>query len=178
MSFDAHANLASSLVSVAPSPATSGTSLAVQPGQAAYFPAVPFNCTVCPVGVLPSPLNAEIVRVTSIAGDIFTIIRAQEGTTAMPIAEGYYIGNSITVKTLTDIQNAIVNYVTPPPVNDYDAAPHPSIAFDSSYIYWTDAANSWLRAAGAKWSSAFTYLRPDGTSTFLRPDGTSLYVRP
>lgn len=107
MSFDVHTNLASSLVVTAPSPATSGTSLTVTAGQGAYFPTAPFNCTVCPAGVLPTPLNAEIVRVTAIVGDTFTITRAQESTTAMPIAVGYFIANSITAKDITDIEAGV-----------------------------------------------------------------------
>lgn len=107
MAFDAHANLASSLVVTPPSPATSGTSLTVTAGQGALFPAVPFNCTVCPAATFPTTTNAEIVRVTAIVGDTFTITRAQESTTAKAILTGYFIGNSITVKVLTDIENAI-----------------------------------------------------------------------
>lgn len=106
-SFDAHANLASSLVVTPPSPATSGTSLTVTAGQGALFPAAPFNCTVCPASTFPTTVNAEIVRVTAIVGDVFTITRAQESTTAKAILTGYFIGNSITVKVLTDIENAI-----------------------------------------------------------------------
>lgn len=106
MAFDAHANLANSLVAVAPSPDTSGTSLEVSPGQGTLFPAAPFNCIVCPANTLPTQANAEIVRVTAVVGDAFTIIRAQEGTSAKNIAAGYYIANAITVKTLTDVEAA------------------------------------------------------------------------
>lgn len=107
MAFDAHANLASSLVVTPPSPATSGTSLTVTAGQGTLFPAVPFNATVCPASTFPTTANAEIVRVTNISSDTLTITRAQEGTSAMPIAAGYFIGNSITAKVLTDIESAI-----------------------------------------------------------------------
>jgi hypothetical protein len=85
MSFDSHANLAASLVAVAPSPASSGTSLTVTAGQGALFPAAPFNCIVCPANTMPSTTNAEIVRVTNVAGDVFTISRHQEGTSARSI---------------------------------------------------------------------------------------------
>lgn len=107
MPFDAHANLAGSLVVVAPSPDTSGTTLEVVAGEGALFPAVPFNCTVMPANTMPTQANAEIVRVTNITGDVFTITRAQEGTTAKPIAIGYFIANSITVKDITDIEDAV-----------------------------------------------------------------------
>ena len=104
--FDAHANLAYSLVVTAPSPPTSGTTLTVSAGQGALFPAAPFNCTVWPAGVQPLTTNAEIVRVTNIATDTFTITRAQESTTAMPIAAGYQIANTATAKVFTDIEAA------------------------------------------------------------------------
>ena len=116
MSYDAHANFASSLVVTAPVPATSGTSLTVTTGEASRFPAVPFNATVLPANTMPTPLNAEIVRVTAIVGDTLTITRAQESSTAMPIAAGYYIANTITVKTITDIESAVGSSMTQPQV--------------------------------------------------------------
>jgi hypothetical protein len=105
--FDAHANLAKSTVATAPSPALTGTSLTVAAGQAVRFPVAPFNCTVWPTGVDPTFTNAEIVRVTAIAGDVFTIVRAQEGTTARAIVVGDNIANTATVKVFTDIQTAV-----------------------------------------------------------------------
>jgi hypothetical protein len=104
---DAHANFAYSLVATAPVPAVAGLSLVVTAGQGALFPATPFNCTVWPAGVLPISTNAEIIRVTAIAGDTFTIVRAQEGSTAVAIAAGYQIANTITVKCLDDIENSV-----------------------------------------------------------------------
>lgn len=108
--FDAHKNLAVSTVATAPVTPTAGTTLIVAAGEGARFPAVPFNATTWPVGTIPTPLNAEIVRVTAISTDTFTIVRAQEGTTAMPVsitAPGYYIAETITAKILTDVEAAI-----------------------------------------------------------------------
>ena len=101
---DAHANLATSLVTTAPSPAASGTSLTVTSGQGSRFPTPPFNATCWPAGQAPDPTNAEIVRVTARTGDTFTITRAQEGTTAQAIAVGYQIVATITAKTLQDLE--------------------------------------------------------------------------
>ncbi len=92
-----------------PSPDLSGTTLTVAAGQGALFPnpsPTPFNCTVVPFNTFPTLSNSEIVRVTAIVGDTFTIMRAQEGTTAKHIAAGWLIANSITVKTITDIEAA------------------------------------------------------------------------
>lgn len=104
MAFDAHKNFAYSTVATAPSPAASGTSLIVQTGDGAKFPATPFNATVWPVGTQPLSSNAEIVRVTNISGDTLTITRTQESTVARSILIGDQIANTITAKVLTDIE--------------------------------------------------------------------------
>lgn len=105
--FDQHENFAYSTVAVAPSPALSGTSLDLQPGDGALFPAAPFNCTVWPAGVAPLDSNAEIVRVTAKTGDTLTIVRTQEGSSARAIVVGDQIANTITKKVITDIEGAI-----------------------------------------------------------------------
>lgn len=105
MAFDAHKNFAYSTVATAPSPASSGTSLVVASGEGAAFPAVPFNATVWPAGSQPTAANAEIVRVTNITTDTFTIARTQESTSARSIGVGDQIAATITAKTLTDIEN-------------------------------------------------------------------------
>jgi hypothetical protein len=104
MAFDAHKNLAISAVVTAPTPATSGTSLVVTAGHGARFPAAPFNATVWPANAPPDPLNAEVIRVTARATDTLTIARAQEGSTARLIGVGDLIAQTITAKTLTDLE--------------------------------------------------------------------------
>ncbi len=104
MSYDAHKNFAVSTVSTPPAPATTGTSLTVASGDGAKFPAAPFNAVVCPSGAQPTTANAEIVRVTNIATDTFTITRTQEGTSARSIGAGDQIFAAVTAKSLTDIE--------------------------------------------------------------------------
>lgn len=104
MSYDAHKNLAYSTVATAPSPASSGTSLVVATGDGSKFPAVPFNATIWPIGALPTPANAEIVRVTTVSTDTLTITRAQESTSARSVIVGDQIAATITAKLLTDIE--------------------------------------------------------------------------
>lgn len=104
MAFDAHANLASTLLTN--SPGVGGTSFTVTTGTGALFPAAPFNCLVCPASTLPTTTNAEIVRVTVVSGDTLTCTRAQESTSAMNVVAGYVISNAITNKVITDIENA------------------------------------------------------------------------
>lgn len=104
MPFDSHSNFGYSVVVSAPAPADSGTSLTVDAGQGALFPAAPFNCSVWPASVQPLASNAEIVRVTAVVGDTLTIVRAQEGTAAVAIAAGFQIANTTSVKVFTDIE--------------------------------------------------------------------------
>jgi prepilin-type N-terminal cleavage/methylation domain-containing protein len=77
-----------SAVATAPSPAATGTSLAVTAGQGSRLPTPPFEVTIFPTGSQPTAANAEIVLVTAISGDTLTITRAQEGTTARTIVVG------------------------------------------------------------------------------------------
>ena len=98
-------NFAYSLVATAPSPADSGTSLVVTAGTGTKFPTVPFYATVWPAGEMPSTTNAEIVLVTLVSTDTFTITREQESTSARTIVVGDQIANTITADTLNEIKN-------------------------------------------------------------------------
>ena len=103
---DAHKNFAASHVATAPSPAASGTSLVVTAGEGALFPAVPFNAVICPAGENATAANAEIVRVTTISTDTFTIARTQESSSARTVLAGDRIYAGPTAKTLTDVEAA------------------------------------------------------------------------
>lgn len=104
MPVDAFKNLAVSAIQIPPAPPTSGTTLTLVAGQGARFPAPPFNVTIWPASAMPDPTNAEIARVTAIAGDVLTVVRAQEGTSARTIVTGDFVAEAITKKTLDDIQ--------------------------------------------------------------------------
>ena len=84
MALDAFTNFAYSTLT---SGITAGaTSLTVQTGDAAKFPAAPFNATLydsTTYGAADLDPNREIVRVTAIASDTFTVTRAQESTSAV-----------------------------------------------------------------------------------------------
>lgn len=109
--FDPHLNLSLAAVAVAPVPATSGNTLQVTAGLGTYFPnpasVGAYNCTVYPADERPSRTNAEIVRVTARSTDTFTILRAQEGSTARAIVAGDLIFLSITSKLLNDVETAV-----------------------------------------------------------------------
>ena len=100
---DSLRNFAASLVATAPSPATSGTSLVVTAGQGSYFPTTPFDATIWPSGAQPTNTNAEIVRVTNVSTDTFTITRAQYGTTAQSITAGYQIAQTVDANLLSQL---------------------------------------------------------------------------
>lgn len=107
---DAHKNFAYSTIATAPSPADSGTSLVVESGHGTRFPAVSFNAVVWPAGAIPIPTNAEIVRVTNITTDTFTITRTQESTSARTIVVGDQIAATVTALTLTDVEGQVATH--------------------------------------------------------------------
>ncbi len=104
---DSHKNFSYSTVATAPSPATSGTSLVVAAADGTKFPTVPFNATVWPAATQPTAANAEIVRVTTISTDTFTITRAQESSSARTVVVGDQIAATVTAKTLTDVEGDV-----------------------------------------------------------------------
>jgi len=91
---------------------TSGaTSLTVATGDGVKFPAVAFNAAIWNLVDYPDPTddpNHEIVRVTAVATDTFTITRAQEGTTGVAHNTGgkvYGLVATLTAKTLNEIKD-------------------------------------------------------------------------
>jgi len=92
-------NFSYSRVVTAPSPATTGTTTVITSGDGVLFPVVPFNATIWPVGEMPLSTNSEIVTVTNVTDDTFTITRQQEGTSARTIVTGDRISATITAWT-------------------------------------------------------------------------------
>jgi len=103
---DAYKNFAVTTVATPPSPATSGTSITLTAGQGSWLPPPPFNATLFPVTQLPTPVNAEIVRVTARAGDTLTITRQQEGTLARSVIAGDLLAATFTAKVITDLTDS------------------------------------------------------------------------
>jgi hypothetical protein len=107
-------NFAISRVATAPSPPTTGLSLIVESGDGTIFPPAPFNATVWPIGEAPLSNNSEIVRVTDITTDTFTIIRQQESSNSRSIQVGDQIVATITAETTKDFRNLNKVVVTDP----------------------------------------------------------------
>lgn len=95
---------ATSTVLTAPSPADSGTSLVVQSGHGARFPAAPFYVTVHPPNEFPTLDNAEKLLVSSKSTDTFTISRGEADTDAKSIEAGWRISNSVFLRDLSRVK--------------------------------------------------------------------------
>lgn len=169
LTFDAKSNFAYSVVAVAPVSATAGTSLEVAPGDGAKFPAAPFNAVIWPTAVQPTVANAEVVRVTAIAGDVLTITRTQEGSNNRTVIVNDQIALNVTAKTFTDIQTAFTTAsVLATPIGAVfmwmsDTAP-------TGYIFLRGQAISRATYATlfALWGT--TYGVGDGATTFNVPN--------
>jgi len=113
---DAHTNFAYSTITGTASVSdgnnagVSGTTISVGSGDGSLFPTVPFNATIWPTGVQPTSNNAEIVRVTAIATDTFTITRQQEGTAIRNILYTDQIAAAITAKTIVDAESPLTSW--------------------------------------------------------------------
>jgi hypothetical protein len=103
MAIDSLRNFAYGVVQTAPSPPSSGTSLTLNTGHGARFPAAPFSISVWAFGVPSDPTNAEIVRVTAKTGDVLTIQRQQEGSAPRTILSGDQVAQAMTGKFITDL---------------------------------------------------------------------------
>lgn len=80
-------------------PSKYGGAIVCQRGRRHLFPNVPFKALAWEGGKPPHAGNAEIVEVTAITSDVFSVRRAMEGTALRQIVAGdwigAYIGNKI-----------------------------------------------------------------------------------
>lgn len=100
---------ATSTILTPPSPATSGTTIVLQAGHGARFPAVPFMVTAHPPAELPTLDNAEKLEVTAKSTDTLTVLRAQGDTTAKAIEAGWRISNSMFLADIPVINSTTVD---------------------------------------------------------------------
>lgn len=95
------------------------TSMTLQAGQTALFPtpvpaSVAFNVVIYNSTDFNNPSDdpdKEIVRVTDVSGDSFTIVRGQEGTTGVAhntAGKDYVVALALTKKTMDDIESNLV----------------------------------------------------------------------
>jgi len=98
-------------------PLTSGaTTVNVQSGDGAKFPAAPFHATL----YTSDPSVGEIVKVTAKSTDAFTIVRAQENTTAQEWPQNTRIELLVTAKLFDDFQTRTEIMVATDGSGDYN----------------------------------------------------------
>jgi hypothetical protein len=100
MAIDIFRNLAYGGVQLPPVPPTVGTTLTMQTGHSARFPAPPFTASIWPIGLPADPMNCELVRVTAISGEQWTIVRRAEGTNSRAIEINDQVAQAMTKATL------------------------------------------------------------------------------
>lgn len=119
--------LASSLTSIA-------TSLSVTAGHGARFPTITgsdyFLATLCQMSGVDEA-NFEIVKVTARATDTFTIVRAQEGTTALAYNAGDKVELRLTKGTMEKLAGSAWQIKT---------TTYTAVAGDSLMVNTTSAA--------------------------------------
>ncbi len=102
-------------VSVTGSYTDTDTSITLVSGDGAKLPIPPFNLVWYDETNYPdvvSDPNKEIIRVTAISTDTLTVVRGQEGTTAVAHTDGTMI-NALTEKTIDDINAHIIDTSNP-----------------------------------------------------------------
>lgn len=139
---------------------TAATSITVQSGQGALFPA-PTSPDWFPVTLIDASGNIEICKCTARSGDILTVVRAQEGTSAKAFAAGSRVSLRVT-KAVLDYVFSVVN-----PLNGLtpaaDKMPYYTSASASALATLTAFARTLLDDADA--STALSTL---GVSTFIK----------
>lgn len=86
------------------------TTFTVAAGTGALFPTLDtaedfFYCT------LVEGLTREIVKVTSRSTDVFTVVRAQEGTSASAFTTAASVEHRLTAQSLYDLTERVSDYV-------------------------------------------------------------------
>lgn len=104
--FDTHLNFAIETIHTAPVNA-GDTAFVLEPDDAEKF-AANMQVTLCPPNIQPNGDNSEIGYLTSINDTTLTSLRAQEGSIPMQVPAGWKIIGSITAKTVTDLEQAVI----------------------------------------------------------------------
>lgn len=87
-------NLATTTIVSHPGPPTSATSVTVATGTGPRL--FVGMAVIHPADAVPTSANAEVVSITDVTGDVVTIVRAQESSTARAIATGDILTQGIT----------------------------------------------------------------------------------
>lgn len=90
-----HKDFAVTLITSAPDPQLSGTTLEVTVNHGVRLPIPPFYANAVPPGEMSTLDNTEKILVTDVTGDVLTIVRAQGETTAKLISVNWVLANCI-----------------------------------------------------------------------------------
>ena len=121
---------------------TSGaTTMIIQTGDHTKFPSVKMNVTIFPAAGIPG--QGEIVAATYVSGDTYSIVRAQEGTSAQSWSSGANVQLEVTAAQLVEHENHILNHIHDG--TDSTAIPISSLA----PVAWTTYAPVWASSGTA-----------------------------
>lgn len=160
-------NNASSLL--ASSIGTGDTSLSVTPGSGGQFPAPSGGDYAAITLVSADGLTIEIVRLTSRSGDVLTVTRAQEGTSAAAFSAGAVVSHRLTAAQLDylkTIASSISGAVLLSPASGSEQTIQPGQASDRGLIVkgrtaQTASLQEWQNVSG----TAVATMAADGGLT-------------
>ena len=154
----------------------SALSLQVQSGAGAIFPTLSnteqyFKATIWAAN--GSPSTGEIILVTAVSTDTFTILRGQEGTTAQAWAANSNIANLLTMGSINELAQ-VSNYAGNPNGAVAGVAANgnipPTIVWDyTNNLWWV--CNKTGSASIATWVS-YAQLNGSSTQPFSVQNGT------
>ncbi len=170
------ANCARSVINQVDGINASDVSLIVS--DASSFPSSPdFLITIWDKVTFPDPCddsNKEIVKVTNVVGNIFTIVRGQEDTIGASHANGQAVEMLITASMFEEIENAITTALQVPVIGEDLTSQIDGITdtFTITNTYITDTTAVYLNGQRLRRGSGYTEL----TSTSIKILGDILIV--
>lgn len=164
---------ATGTVLTAPSPATSGTSLVLNSGEGARFPAAPFYAIAHPNNTIPTVSTSEKVLVTAVSTDTFTITRAQGIYSAQSIAVGWRISNAIFQEDINNssiIQNEVPGGTVNGSTTAFTVASAAGMVTGSLKVYKNGVRMKGGGADFTQTATGFTMVTAPATGTVLLVD--------
>jgi microcystin-dependent protein len=150
------------------------TTLSVASGTGSEFPALS-DGDWFPLTVVDSSANLETMKCTAIDGDVLTVSRGQEGTTAAAFASGSRVDLRLTAAAIAEIQTNIANLQTlaatlaplaSPPLTGEPLAPTAANGTNTTQVATTAFVADAL-ANGVPGTTPATYAGvPSGTVVF------------
>lgn len=161
--------------------AATNLTFSVQAGTGAKFPAINNPGDWFPVTVVDSSNNLETMKCTAIAGDVLTVSRGQEGTTALAFASGSRVDLRLTAAAVAEIQTNIANLQTlaatlaplaSPALSGTPTAPTPTAGDNSTNIATTAFVDNLVAGLVPSGTVAFTLALTSPAGWLLFNDGT------